>query len=461
MHESTARTTDVAIIGGGLTGLVAAFWLSKKGIDTIIIEKSSAAGGVIGTCRENGFTYESGPNTGVISHPEVAELFDELAGLCELEPADIKAKKRLIWKNGSWHPLPGGLSEAIRTPLFSTTDKLGILFEPFRGRGSDPLESLEEMVKRRLGQSFLDYAVDPFISGIYAGDPSYLVTKYALPKLYALEQVYGSFIGGAIRKMLEKKDDRQKRVTKEVFSVVGGLGNLTGALESEIGNANILTEISDLFVTPMNKGYLLQGKKDGKDIAIKSGFVISTAGPYEFGHLFPFFSKEDLAVLNNLEYAKIIQVIMGFTKWKGMSLNAFGGLIPSREKRDILGILFPSSFLTQRAPEGGALLSVFLGGFRKPELFSLPDERIKAMATGETKVMLQLDQCSPDILKIFRYRYAIPQYGRDTKERLEVIGKVESEFPGLVLAGNIHEGIGMSDRIRQGKRIADNISMVL
>jgi protoporphyrinogen/coproporphyrinogen III oxidase len=460
MHES-ARITEVAIIGGGLTGLVAAFWLSKKGINSTIIEKSSTIGGVIGTCRENGFTFEKGPNTGVISHPEVAELFDELAGLCELEPADKKAKKRLIWKNGSWHPLPGGLYEGIRTPLFSTTDKIRILFEPFRERGSDPLESLEDMVKRRLGQSFLDYAVDPFISGIYAGDPSYLVTKYALPKLYALEQVYGSFIGGAVKKMLEKKDGRQRRVTKEVFSVVGGLGNLTAALESEIGNGNILTGISDLSVTPANKGYLLQGKKDGEEIAVKSVFVISTAGPHEFSRLFPFFSEEELAVLNSLEYAKIIQVIMGFNTWNGMNLNAFGGLIPSRENKDILGILFPSSFLKQRAPEGGALLSVFLGGFRKPELFSLPDEQIKALAMEETKNMLQIEECNPDLLKIFRYRHAIPQYGRDTKERLEVIGRLHSQYPGLVLAGNIHEGIGMSDRIRQGRRIADNISMVI
>ncbi len=461
MTDNNQEKTQVAIIGGGLTGLVTAFWLSKEGVDATIIEKGGNAGGVIGTGNENGFTWESGPNTGIVSHPEVAELFDELGGMCEMETADKRAKKRLIWKNGSWHPLPAGVIEAVRTPLFTTGDKLRILFEPFRKKGNDPFETLEGMVKRRLGQSFLDYAVDPFISGIYAGDPSYLIPKYALPKLYALEQEYGSFIGGAVRKMLKKKDAREKKVTKEVFSVSGGLANLTGTLELQAKNTRILTNVSELTVTPFNNGYFLQGEKDNREVAIKSRFVVSTAGPYEFDNLFPFFGRSELALLNSLEYARVIQVIMGFREWKGMDLNAFGGLVPSREKRDILGVLFPSSFLKNRAPEGGALLSVFLGGYRRPDIFSLSDDEITGIAIKETKDMLGLGNHSPELLKLYRYRHAIPQYGKDSKERLEAIGRLHSSFPGLVLAGNIHEGIGMSDRIRQGKRIAAHIIKAL
>lgn len=449
--------TEVAVIGGGLTGLVTAFWLRKRGIKVTVLEKSESAGGVIRTIRENGFVYETGPNTGVLSHPEVADLFDELEGLCEMEPANKKAKKRLIWKDGAWHSLPGGLADAVRTPLFSTYDKFRILLEPFRKKGRDPFESLENMVKRRLGQSFLDYAVDPFISGIYAGNPSYLVPKYALPKLYALEQKYGSFIGGAIKKNLEKKDEREKRVTKEVFSVKGGLSNLIDALVLETGSDNILTGVTDVVVTPFNNGYMINGNQYNAEIAIQSDFVVSTAGPYEYANLFPFISNGDIAKLNNLNYAKVMQVVMGFNKWEGMDLNAFGGLVPSREKREILGVLFPSSFLSGRAPKEGALLSVFLGGYRKPELFSLSDEDIIAKAVMETKTMLQLNKFDPGLLKLFRYRNAIPQYGKDSRERLEIMGKLHSQHKGLMLAGNIHEGIGMSDRIRQARRLADHI----
>lgn len=456
--DMNMQTRDVVIIGGGLTGLVTAFWLRKKGIDAFISEKSSTAGGVIMTVSEKGFVYETGPNTGVISHPEVVELFDELQGICQLEPANREAKRRLIWKKGSWHPLPSGLLEAIQTPLFSTGDKLRILLEPFRKKGRDPLESLESMVKRRLGRSFLDYAVDPFISGIYAGDPAYLVPRYALPKLYALEQEYGSFIRGAVMKKLKRKDDSEKKVTKEVFSVYGGLGNLVAALESVTGPENILKGVEDLVVTPFNSGYRLNGTINGEETDIRSRYVVSTAGPFEFETLFPFLDKEELSELNTLRYAGIIQITMGFRKWDGMELNAFGGLVPSKERRDILGILFPSSFLSNRAPEGGALLAVFMGGARNPDMINFPDEDLIRIALKETQVMMKPGSCEPDLLRLFRYRHAIPQYGKSTMKRLEAISRIHSRYGGLLLAGNIHEGIGMSDRIRQGKRIADHIA---
>ena len=190
----------VIIIGAGLTGLVTAHYLIKNGISVTLVEKNSRPGGVIQSIKEQGFTIESGPNTGVVSHPEIVELFEDLAGSCKMAIANPEAKKRLIWKDGKWHALPSGLIDGIRTPLFTFGDKLRILGEPFRKRGTNPDESVAGLVLRRLGKSFLDYAVDPFISGIYAGDPGTLITRFALPKLYNLEQKYGSFIGGSIKK---------------------------------------------------------------------------------------------------------------------------------------------------------------------------------------------------------------------------------------------------------------------
>jgi protoporphyrinogen/coproporphyrinogen III oxidase len=182
------KTPEIALIGSGLTGLTAAWYLKKYGFKVTIFEKSDRPGGVIRTHREKGFIYESGPNTGVLGHPEALELIEDLSPDCEIEIADAAAKARWIWKGDRWEPLPSGLLSAIMTPLFSFTDKLRILGEPFRRKGSDPEETLAHLVRRRMGKSFLQYAVDPFILGIYAGDPNFLVTKYALPKLYNLEQ---------------------------------------------------------------------------------------------------------------------------------------------------------------------------------------------------------------------------------------------------------------------------------
>jgi oxygen-dependent protoporphyrinogen oxidase len=225
---------DIVIIGAGLTGLSLAHFLKKKGRRPLVLEKDERPGGVIQTFSENGFVYESGPNTGVLSTKEIALLFEELNGNCTVETGQGGANKRYVMKNGRWEPLPSGLFSAVKTPLFTLGDKFRILGEPFRQPGTNPDESVADMVRRRLGNSFLDYAVDPFISGIYAGDPSRLVTRYALPKLYALEQNYGSFIKGTIRKSREKKSDDDRKATREVFSARGGLGSIISALAKEV-----------------------------------------------------------------------------------------------------------------------------------------------------------------------------------------------------------------------------------
>jgi oxygen-dependent protoporphyrinogen oxidase len=152
-------------------------------------------------------------------------------------------------------------------------------------------------------------------------------------------------------------------------------------------------------------------------------------------------------------YAKVVQVSVGFKRWEGIPIKAFGGLVPFCENRDILGVLFLSSFLKGRAPEGGALLSTFLGGVRKPAMVDLPDHKIKQLVEKELKDMMGLPKWNPDLLVINRYQHAIPQYGFESADRLKAIDEIETSFPGLVLGGNIRDGIGMADRIRQGRKM--------
>ena len=165
----------VAVIGAGLTGLTTAFYLRKSGIVFRVFEKSPRAGGVIETIKKDDFIYENGPSTGVLGQPEAASLIEELGDACKLEIANADAKFRWIWKGNQWHAIPSGLIGGITTPLFSWYDKFRILGEPFRKPGTDPNESLAALVRRRMGESFLKYAVDPFILGVYSGDPEKLV----------------------------------------------------------------------------------------------------------------------------------------------------------------------------------------------------------------------------------------------------------------------------------------------
>lgn len=439
----------VAIIGAGLTGLTTALYLKKAGIDVQIYEKSDRAGGVIHTLNENGFTFEAGPNSGVLSRVEAAELLDDLADECTLEVADETAKARWIWKNGKWEPLPSGLIGGVTTPLFTFTDKLRILGEPFRKKGENPNETLAELVLRRMGKSFLNYAIDPFILGIYSGDPGKLVTKYAFSKLYELEQNYGSFIGGSIKKAREPKSERDKKATKVIFSVKGGLQNLINAFVNKIGEENIHLNCKNLFVEENGNFYSTNLNKEVYT------HVISTTGAYALPSLFPFVPAEKIQRITQMKYSKVVQVALGFNTWKGLPLKAFGGLVPSIEKRDVLGVLFLSSFFKDKAPQNGALLSVFLGGVRRPEIAGLTDEEIITLVRKEVIEMMQLETFEPDLMKIFRYEHAIPQYGLESEQKMKAIVEVEKQFPGLILAGNIRDGIGIADRIKQGRLTAE------
>lgn len=444
------------IIGAGITGLSLAFRLKKAGITPVVIEKEGRTGGVINTVNKDGFIFETGPNTGVVGNSDIVQLFEDMSGKIEVEHSDAISGHRLIFKNERWMPLPSGLISGISTPLFTLRDKLKLLGEPFRKKGNDPDETLASLVIRRMGRSFLDYAVDPFVSGVYAGDANRLVTRYAFPKLYNLEQEYGSFIKGAVVKGFKGKTEAEKKVTRRIFSIKGGLNKLTEALSEATGYENIRLECRNVRIEPAGKLWRCSFERGDKTESIFAGYVVSTVTPDNYPQIFPFIDKDLLSRAMDIDYAGVVEVAVGYHKWEGMPLTAFGGLYPSTEKRNVLGILFPSAMFSSRAPADGALLSVFLGGVRNPGMILKSDEELKTLVLDEVGNTLD---CSlvPDIMQIFRYRYAIPQYGINTGNRLKALDLIEKRYNGLFHAGNVRDGVGLADRVKQGYQLAERI----
>ena len=451
--------TDILIIGAGLTGLTTAYTLASKGKNVQILERMERPGGQILTYHEDGFTFESGPNTGSISTPEVAELFAELEkisdGKCKLETAPDAAKKRLIWKGDKFHALPSGLGSAISTPLFTLGDKFRILGEPWRKKGENPDESVGELTRRRLGKSFVDYAVDPFLSGVYAGDPNTLVTRYALPKLYNLEQNYGSFVRGAMKKAKEPKTDRDRLATKKVFSAVGGLSNITKAMSDYLGD-RITLGINNLKITPSGSTWIATfTDRDGNHQSISALKVVTTCGSYVLPEILPFIEPSTMQKINNLKYAPMVEVSVGIKNTNGLDYKAFGGLVPTCEHKQILGILFPSACFTGRAPEEGALFSYFIGGVKHAEMLEKSDSELTTIVEDVFHEMLKFPKnVNPDLIRIFRHKNAIPQYEITTGERLDTVEQTEHKYEGLYIAGNLRDGIGMAHRIKQARDIA-------
>jgi len=443
---------DIIIIGAGLTGLTVAYYLQKAGKNVLLIEQNNRPGGVIRTISENGFTYEAGPNAGELSTAELVQLLKDLK--LEYEVTCKTNKVRWIWKKNKWHVLPAGLLSAIFTPLITFSDKIKVMGEPFRRKRHRRNESVHKFIKRRLGSSVLRYAFDPCLSGIYAGDLNKLIVRYAMPKLYALEHDYGGFVKGTILRRKIIAAEKAAGITKSFFSINGGLENLIQALVNEIGKERILTGAMDVRIEPVQGKYACRFIKNGENQGFVVEKLVSTVDGLSVASLFPFIPQDIMDKIISIRYAKVVQVVLGYKHWKGIPLNACGGFVPSNEEKDILCILFPSTLFRDRAPEGGALLSIIMGGILRPDLFQKTDEELKDVVLENMKEMMQCFE-TPDMVRIFRYEKAFPQYESTTELRLFTISEIERAYPGLILAGNMRDGIGICDRVKQAKQIAD------
>ena len=447
----------VAILGAGLSGLSIGYFLKKKGISADVFEKGNRIGGVIQSNKEAGFLYEHGPNTGVLSNTIIEQLFADISEHCTIEVANEAAKKRLILKNGKWHALPSGLFSGIGTPLFTTMDKFRILGEPFRKAGTNPDENLRAFVERRLGKSFHDYAVAPFINGIYAGNTEQLVPKYALPKLYALEQEFGSFIKGSIQKQAITKKSHTPNPSKKIFSCKDGLESLITAL-AHIQNNTIYTSCNELSIIQNKNSYTLSTVHKETVVEQEYDYILSTLPSYQLANTFAFLTPQQKQIFNTIEYAPVIQISLGFTHWDGIPLTAFGGLCPPKEQRNILGVLFPSSMFPNRAPKHGALLSVFLGGMLNKNILQKSDEELISITRTEIMELFRCKTWNPRILKIHRHTNAIAQYTRFHKQVYAMVHNLQRTHPHCILAGSFINGISIADRVKQAFDISELVS---
>jgi oxygen-dependent protoporphyrinogen oxidase len=249
-----------------------------------------------------------------------------------------------------------------------------------------------------------------------------------------------------------------KKVTRGVFSVKGGISGLIDALEKKIDNSHIFLNANEIIVRPVADHFEVSWINSQKErITLETKKVISTIGAHQLGEVLPFIEPIELSKIISLHYTKVLEVVVGYKEWKGMPLDAFGGLIPFVEKRDLLGVLFMSSLFSGRAPEGGALFSIFMGGMRRPDIFQLTDDEVINILKKEFCDVMQVQGFQPELLRIIRHSWAIPQYEADSGERFHSIEKMEQLYPGLVIGGNLRDGIGMADRILQGKKLSEAV----
>lgn len=463
MELSKSHAVSVAIIGGGISGLSTAFWLDKLGISVRLFEASDRVGGVINTTLKDGFLIEHGPSTLQGRTKELLELINDAGLKNEILYANDLQKNRYILKGGKLVPLPLGPVSFATTKLFSLSAKFRLLMEPFIKPSDKIDESVADFVIRRMGREFLDYAVAPFVGGIFAGDPEKISLRSTFPRLHALERDYGSLIGGMVKKLFKKSGSKSNRSRPKLFSFKNGLKTLPDKLTGILGN-KVQTGTTVKNISPMREIgslYEVTVENAGKTDIIRANAVVISAPSYQTAKLLEPFSSKVANDLRTIDYAPMAVVSLGYNRNDiGHPLNGFGMLSPPCEPNKFLGSLWTSSFFDGRAPDGKVLLTNFIGGKRHPELTELePNELIDLVHTSLEKILHITGK--PILKEVFIKKKAIPQYTIGYHEILNELNNVEANYPGLYMTGAYRGGVSVEDCIANGKATAVKISEYL
>ncbi len=448
----TNKKSSVGILGAGISGLSIAYALAQKGIDTTVYEKEDEAGGAIRSVKINDWLVEEGPNTLMVKSPDIRTLLEQIGLGNQIMEANPAAQKRFVVKNGKLSPLPNSVGSFFKTPLLSMPAKVRLLKEPFVPSSTKEDESIAEFIERRLGKEVLDYGINPFVSGVYAGDPKELSIRHTFSSLWEMEQVHGSLFKGMFNR--DRSNAAQKR---SLISFKDGNQMLPKAMANSLEEP-VYTSTEIQSVQKNNKHWVVKGMTHNKSFEHRHSCVVSTIPVYKIPEIFNDEHFEDLA---KLPYAPLSVFALGFKKDQiGHPLDGFGMLIPETENYRLLGSLFSSTLFPGRAPENHHLLSCFIGGERNPTLAQKSKKELQSILLSELDELLNI-KGGP----VFTYhRYwgnAIPQYKVGYDHYLSLMKKIEKEFEGLFLDGNFRNGVSVPDCISSGFETAHKVHTFL
>jgi oxygen-dependent protoporphyrinogen oxidase len=460
----------VAVVGGGISGLTAAYTLAKARkhgapVSEFLLEAGNRLGGVIRTDLVEGFVLEGGPDSFISEKPEAAQLCAELGLGDSLIGSNDDERQTYILHNGTLVPLPEGLMLLVPTriwPFFSTpllplSGKLMVATEwfvtPTKPRETD--ESVASFVRRHFGSAMVDNIVEPLLAGVYGGDANSLSVESVLPRFREMEHEYGSLIRGAAaarrqwKKAMKGRSRAGQSASSLFMTLEGGLGELVAALQSKLEPSRIhlgQRVVSIERIEPHWKSPYRIRCESGQTYEADS---IILALPVHACASFFSFIKEDLAeAFRAVPYSSAITVNLGFDEPVSAALPpGFGFLVPRKEKSRLLACTFVHKKFPHRAPPGKALLRCFLGGTRDPQVFELSNNEIILIVRRELRTILGVD-AAPMFTHISRWQSSMAQYTVGHAARIMRINSLIEKYPRLYLAGNAFSGVGLSDCIR-------------
>lgn len=456
----------IVIIGGGISGLATAFYIKQhlarinSTAKITVLESESVIGGKIQSYQENGYLCEWGPNGFLTNKPDTLELCQSLGLTEQLLSSNDNARKRFVVSNGELNKLPHNQIEFLTNSLISWRGKLRIAAEIFQSqRISESDESLADFTRRRLGQEALDKLIAPMASGIFAGDPETMSLRACFPRIYQLEQQYGGLLKAMLVLMKQhRKEKKNGQVSASpagpggvLTSFATGIATLTKQLASAIGEENVLLDHKVIAIQHNDNVWTVQNQ-NGQTI-IADQIVLATPAYVAKDIIQPSLPNVS-ELLNQINYSPLAVVCLGYNlKHVRCDVNGFGYLFATGENQHVLGTLWDSSIFASRAPDNIVLFRSMLGGAKYPDILNYTDKELESITRQQLHKIMMIDN-SPAMVKIFRHKYAIPQYRVGHCELVKQIENSISEHSGLHLNNNAYYGVGINDCIAAAKKVA-------
>jgi oxygen-dependent protoporphyrinogen oxidase len=469
--------TRIAIIGGGISGLAAAFELEERrrnasaAIEYVLFEASDRLGGVLRTENIDGCIVEAGPDSFITEKPWASDLCRELGLGDQLIGSNDAERRTYILTKGRLVEMPDGLMFMVPTkivptglsPLFSWKTKLRMtqeLFHPLRIVDHD--ESVAAFVERHYGSEMVDRLADPLLSGIYGGEAANLSVRAVLPRFVEMERTHGS-LGRGILAARKKMSAEPRKLAPPLFtSLKNGMQQLAETIVPRL-KGTLLTNTPVQALQIEAGGWVVSAgmQSDSFDSviialpALAAAQVLRMVGP------------ELSAELAAIHYSSSITVGLGYGREVRQSLPpGFGFLVPRSEGKKLLAATFVHNKFPHRAPDDRALLRCFFAGANAESVWTLGDEQIIGIVRNELQQILGPESVGPQssglraeplFARVYRWKSAMAQYGVGHLDRLDRIERLRQQLPSLALAGNAYRGIGVPDCVRSGRDAAKQL----
>lgn len=459
MVESAARRR-VAVIGGGITGLSAAYEASRLGADVVLLEASPRLGGKVTTEVVDGFLVELGPDSFVGPKQSVLDLAGELGIGDAVVSSRPEGQGARVWWDGALHPLPEGLmlmvpaklTPLMRSSLLSWRGKVRVFGDLFVPRGNGEDETLESFVVRRLGREVLERIAEPLIAGIHAAEPATMSLRASFPRFLEMERRHRSLIVAA-RRAAHRRPEGPHR--SHFVSFRDGMGTLAAALSRALHDVDVRTSTSVARISVRRDGYRLLTEAG----AIDADRVVLALPARTASELLEPLDSQAAASVRQIRQVSTATVTLGYRAADIPPLAGSGFVVPSSANRKVMGVSFLSNKWDGRAPDDDhVLIRAFVGGVHGRRLATASDEEILTEVERELDLMLGI-RAAPTLVRVASWDGGLHQYTTGHIQRVEAAeARLAESHPGLVLAGAAFHGIGLNECVSSGRRAGRNAS---